>query len=284
MSLSEILNQILNSYRWEFTSFAVPAFFLFIFECLHPAERNQPLRNTFLYLQAQAAYILVVPIVMIFPHWLKNNILEGHCLFNLDLAQMSAGESWLDLLAKLIVFPFIPILIADFFYYWFHRLQHTLPFLWEQHKLHHAAESLNVTASVHHWLEKPLQFLFIGIPYGLLVNISPIKTGLLVMLISHWDLFIHANLRLNFGFLTPVFAGPQYHRIHHSVRPEHLDKNFAAYFPLYDIVFGTYWRPKAKEYPKTGLANGEKVTSIHQYLFLPFLHWNLMLRKSLLRN
>jgi sterol desaturase/sphingolipid hydroxylase (fatty acid hydroxylase superfamily) len=36
-----------------------------------------------------------------------------------------------------------------------------------------------------------------------------------------------------------LLTSPQYHRIHHSLKPAHFDKNFAAWFPLWDILFRT---------------------------------------------
>ena len=44
----------------------------------------------------------------------------------------------------------------------------------------------------------------------------------------------------------------QSHRIHHSHREEHRDKNFGAIFSLWDQLFGTQYR-KYDEYPETGI-------------------------------
>jgi sterol desaturase/sphingolipid hydroxylase (fatty acid hydroxylase superfamily) len=55
-----------------------------------------------------------------------------------------------------------------------------------------------------------------------------------------------------FGAATPLLAGPQWHRIHHSTQPEHANRNFAAFFPFLDTLFGTYYAPRAGEYPPTG--------------------------------
>ncbi|WP_456669859.1 sterol desaturase family protein [Bradyrhizobium sp. USDA 3240] len=45
---------------------------------------------------------------------------------------------------------------------------------------------------------------------------------------------------------------PQWHRIHHSVEMEHQDKNFAAFFPFWDILFGMACVPKQDEYLQQG--------------------------------
>jgi sterol desaturase/sphingolipid hydroxylase (fatty acid hydroxylase superfamily) len=47
---------------------------------------------------------------------------------------------------------------------------------------------------------------------------------------------------------------PQSHRIHHSIEPEHQDKNFGSLFSIWDFMFGTQvtaWR----DYPETGIAD-----------------------------
>ena len=59
----------------------------------------------------------------------------------------------------------------------------------------------------------------------------------------------------------PFFVGPQYHRMHHSLQTQHLDKNFALFFPLRDIFFGTYYRPKKGEFPSTGWTTRETFTN-----------------------
>ena len=57
--------------------------------------------------------------------------------------------------------------------------------------------------------------------------------------------FFHSlELRIQLGRWSWVAGAPQVHRIHHSRLPQHADKNFAAYFPIWDVLFGTYWHPR----------------------------------------
>ncbi|MFI4904937.1 MAG: sterol desaturase family protein, partial [Burkholderiales bacterium] len=97
--------------------------------------------------------------------------------------------------------------------------------------------------------------------------------------LAYWPYFIHANVRLPLGGLTRVVVGPQAHRIHHSLEDAHADRNFAAVFPLWDILFGTFCAPRAGEYPRTGLHSGERVTSFWQANLLPFAGWRRMWRE-----
>jgi sterol desaturase/sphingolipid hydroxylase (fatty acid hydroxylase superfamily) len=72
-------------------------------------------------------------------------------------------------------------------------------------------------------------------------------------------LLTHLNVRWSFGRFALVINNPQYHRIHHSLEPQHFNKNFCRLFPLFDVIFGTAWKPGKDEFPKTGLA-AEKAT------------------------
>ena len=88
-----------------------------------------------------------------------------------------------------------------------------------------------------------------------------------------WGVVNHANLRLNFGIFIPLISGPQWHRIHHSIEPEHQDKNFAAFFPFIDIIFGTYYRPQKDEYPDTGLVEETAESDLWGATFSPLIKW-----------
>src|SRR6185436_19466136 len=94
-----------------------------------------------------------------------------------------------------------------------------------------------------------------------------------------WGFVNHANIRVSFGPLTSIIAGPQWHRIHHSMRAEHLDKNFATFFPFIDRAFGTYYGPGEDEYPSTGLAGGERERFVRQATVSPFIAWYSALRR-----
>jgi sterol desaturase/sphingolipid hydroxylase (fatty acid hydroxylase superfamily) len=242
-------------------------------ERLWPAERGQPWRDWWFNIRYQAfsyyfVLLFVYPAVVAMtlgalraahPGWFGLVRLEGK----------------LDAALALVLFFFI----YDFFYYWFHRWQHALPVLWEQHKLHHSEESLNATTAMrHHWLEEILRIGFISLPMAIVFDLAPVTGGWLAMILVYWPYFIHANVRLPLGGLTRVVVGPQAHRIHHSLEAPHLDRNFAAVFPLWDILFGTFCAPRRGEWPRTGLASGERVTGLWQANVLPFTGWRRMWR------
>jgi sterol desaturase/sphingolipid hydroxylase (fatty acid hydroxylase superfamily) len=235
-------------------------------ERIRPAQDPQPLQHigfNILYtaLFLLATNFLVPPLQAITKPWIDQWGLAVPIAF---------PDSFVGQLLQVLVFLFI----MDFFYYWFHRTQHMLPALWGQHKIHHSEFSLNVTTgNRHHWLEEPLRVFALWLPIGLLFQQKPVQIAWLWSAFLLWGYFIHMNLRLSMGPLTPVFCGPQLHRIHHSNLPEHRDRNFAAFFPIFDVVFGTYYRPGRDVYPATGLSDGEDLNGIGRASLAPFLTW-----------
>jgi sterol desaturase/sphingolipid hydroxylase (fatty acid hydroxylase superfamily) len=177
-----------------------------------------------------------------------------------------------------IAIAFVWLAVRDFFYYWFHRLQHYSKWMWAEHALHHSDEQMNVTTAVrHHWLEMPLNTIFIALPVTLLFQTPNITIPVAYVLTYAIGYMIHLNLRITSGKLAWILASPQNHRIHHSKSAEHLDKNFAQALPLWDVIFGTYYKPAPDEYPETGLCSGEQVTTLRKALTMPFHSWAQML-------
>jgi sterol desaturase/sphingolipid hydroxylase (fatty acid hydroxylase superfamily) len=77
------------------------------------------------------------------------------------------------------------------------------------------------------------------------------------------------NVRFSLGRFRLWFMNPQYHRIHHSVQPEHINKNFADLFPFWDVLFGTVVAPGEDEFPQTGLFEDQKPESLFEGLVWP---------------
>jgi sterol desaturase/sphingolipid hydroxylase (fatty acid hydroxylase superfamily) len=157
----------------------------------------------------------------------------------------------------------------DFCYYWFHRMQHAWPVMWRFHRFHHADRNVSVSSATrHHWIEEGLRFFVMVVPLTFLFG-SPERTlPWLGITIGVLGMFIHWNASIPLGPLTPVIVGPRYHRIHHSIQPEHFDRNFAVMFPLWDRLFGTQVLPRGSEFPVTGL--GDTARPNGWRLLLPF--------------
>jgi len=78
------------------------------------------------------------------------------------------------------------------------------------------------------------------------------------------------NVRIGFGRWSAWLNSPQFHRLHHSALPEHYDCNFNQFFPIFDVLCGTFRRPQPDEYPPTGLMTGDVPLKLRTMLFWPW--------------
>jgi sterol desaturase/sphingolipid hydroxylase (fatty acid hydroxylase superfamily) len=139
----------------------------------------------------------------------------------------------------------------DFTEWLFHYAQHRLPWLWAMHSLHHSdPEMTALTTNRHFWGDRLVKALTIWPLSTMLIN--PTNTMFVIYAtVSLYNYFIHANLKVNFGRWSWLLNSPAYHRRHHSRLAEHYDTNFAALFPIFDVIAGTYRRPDG--WPPCGL-------------------------------
>ncbi len=136
---------------------------------------------------------------------------------------------------------FIVIISSDLLVYWAHRLQHKVDFLWQFHKIHHSAETLDWLASHR---EHPLDSIYtIGV-----INLPAILLGFdlnvlyfFILFRGIWAIYIHSNVRVNIGFLKYIIGSPELHHWHHDKERDR--GNYANISPLLDILFKTHVCP-----------------------------------------
>jgi sterol desaturase/sphingolipid hydroxylase (fatty acid hydroxylase superfamily) len=169
-----------------------------------------------------------------------------------------------------VVAPVLGIVLYDFFGYWLHRAQHK--WLWNFHCIHHSIEELSGINSYFHWTEQFFRIAFISLPAAYLVGIDAVTTVFAIeLLVTLQGYYLHSPNRLHLGpVVRRVIADNRFHRIHHSVQPEHFDKNFGAGTSIWDQLFGTAYFPAEDEWPQTGLPGQPEVTSVSDYLWKPF--------------
>ena len=149
---------------------------------------------------------------------------------------------WLSGLAAFVV--------ADLGFYWGHRWAHKIPFMWRFHALHHAPEDVYFLISARaHPIDNafirmcglvPIYLLGLGAPDSVKGTLT---ATLIMLLMTVWGFFIHANIRLRYGPLEWLLATPGFHHWHHN-GSEVRDRNFASMLPVWDWIFGTLHLPK----------------------------------------
>jgi sterol desaturase/sphingolipid hydroxylase (fatty acid hydroxylase superfamily) len=173
----------------------------------------------------------------------------------------------------------IVIVLGDFMGYWTHRLNHTITQLWMFHAIHHSAETVDwLTAvrihPVNDIFSKGIQALPI-----IMLGFSPIAVELYTPILSAYIALIHANVSWNYGPFRHAIASPAFHRWHHEMDKKAWGKNYAGLFPIYDVIFGTFYLPLNQQ-PKEFGIYGEKMTEnfIDQMLY-PFRNWQFPKRR-----
>ena len=124
-----------------------------------------------------------------------------------------------------------------------HVLMHRVPALWRLHRVHHADAAFDASTGLRfHPLESLLSTAF-KIALVVILGASAVAVVTFEILLNVSSMFNHANLRLPVGIdavLRCVLVTPDMHRVHHSVAPAELNRNFGFALPWWDWLCGTY--------------------------------------------
>lgn len=185
----------------------------------------------------------------------KEAVLQGHG----PIAQLPA---WFQGLAAIVM--------GDFIGYWLHRILHGER-LWPFHAVHHSSTQLNWFSAVR---VHPVNDIFARVIQAIPILLLgfPIKTlALYIPFTTFYAIMLHANVSWTFGPLKRVFASPTFHRWHHSSDVEAQDKNFAGLFPLWDLLFGTFYMPAGKQPLSFGIPGNQMPAGFFRQLVNPFI-------------
>jgi sterol desaturase/sphingolipid hydroxylase (fatty acid hydroxylase superfamily) len=171
----------------------------------------------------------------------------------------------LPLGVQMIVF----LIGEDIILYWTHRFFHGAK-MWKYHAVHHSSEELEwISAARFH----PVNLFLGSVLADVVMLVAGISPNVFVVLgpltIAH-SAFVHANLDWTLGPFKYVIATPVFHRWHHTAADRGGEKNFAATFPVLDILFRTFYMPAGELPDKYGIADPAFPASFTQQLAHPF--------------
>ena len=139
----------------------------------------------------------------------------------------------------MLLLYFLVIAVADFCQYWLHRLSHEVNIMWAGHVTHHSNSEYNLSVAVRQnalegiytWVFFiPLAFL--GVPWQMFVLAYSISLV--------WQFLVHTQFIGKLGFLESFMSTPSHHRVHHGKNERYIDKNYGAFFIVWDKLFGTF--------------------------------------------
>jgi len=145
------------------------------------------------------------------------------------------------------------IVAGDFYYYWAHRLFHTVPALWKFHAVHHSIEEMGWVAA---YRTHPIDTAITNSGFVIIVLLFDFDLAAHAIFSAQFawhSLLKHSNVAVGWGVLRWLYVTPRFHHWHHANVAEAHDKNFAAQFPLWDVIFGTALMKADRDPPKYGV-------------------------------
>ena len=165
------------------------------------------------------------------------------------------------------------LLAQDFCYYWLHRADHRVRWLWATHAVHHSSNAYNFSAAYRLGWTSGLSggaiffapLVWIGFPVSAVLG--AVATNLL------YQFWLHTELVPRLGPLEWIFNTPRHHRLHHASNPEYIDRNFGGVLVVFDRLFGTFAGDVAGVRCRFGLAkplvsNNPLRIALHEWLNL----------------
>lgn len=161
------------------------------------------------------------------------------------------------------------LVLLDFAGYWTHRLFHRGR-LWRFHAVHHSSRHLTWLSSVRLHPVNELLPRVVQVTALLFLGFDPTVLAGVVPALGFYALLLHARVPWRLGPLQRVIASPAFHRWHHTSAQEGLDKNFAGFFPLWDLLFGTFYLPEGRQPERFGVADDAVPEGFWAQLAWPF--------------
>ena len=173
---------------------------------------------------------------------------------------------------KVVAIQYVTYFLSlDFAGYWIHYWCHMVPMLWNFHKPHHTAETLTPWTLFR---QHPIEFfflntvpaLFAGLMLGLVLYGTGTKihagTVAAIGLQTYVAFFVvdflsHVHIPISYGWLNRIVLAPVMHNLHHSLEPQHRDKNIGVLLTVWDWMFRTLYLPKNGEAWAWGLNQNE---------------------------
>lgn len=189
-----------------------------------------------------------------------------------------AGLTWWQMLIILLI-------VDEGLHYWWHRLTHEIPWMYNLHRAHHSCQYMSVRLAFRNnlfyflmmpsvWASAVLLHLGFGPVYAIYIIVkmsinfgshSPLK----------WDAWLYKRPSLSpfVWVLERIITTPAAHAAHHGRYAEdgitHYKGNYANLFFFWDILFGT--AKLTRDYPKDyGIENIENKSWRHE-MFWPLI-------------
>lgn len=204
-------------------------------------------------------------------HWLRAgyNVLVGATNAVLGNLLFAGAMAWV--LSKVATAPFgllglmgipqwarfvLTLLLLDIWTYWWHRFNHTIPFLWRFHRAHHTDTEMGASSAYRFHPGEIIFSSILRIPLILALGLKP--EGLLwyEVILTVNVVFHHSNINVGSridSMIRRVIVSPIMHKLHHSVKPREFSSNYSSILSVWDRLFGSWTETDKPEEIQLGL-------------------------------
>jgi sterol desaturase/sphingolipid hydroxylase (fatty acid hydroxylase superfamily) len=169
----------------------------------------------------------------------------------------------------------VAFLLMDLSFYYWHLLNHKVPFLWRFHNVHHVDPALDVSTGFRfHFGEVLFSTAFRVAQVGL-IGMSLATFAAYELVFQSETLFHHSNLRLPIRLerlLNKLLVTPRMHGIHHSQVRRETNSNYGVVFPWWDRLHRTLGLNIPQDQIEIGIAGYSSLENngLWRALLLPF--------------
>ena len=151
--------------------------------------------------------------------------------------------SWTRLAAAFLLF--------DAWMYFWHRMNHRIPFLWRFHRMHHSDPRMDVTTASRFHLGEIFFSSVLRIPVIALLGLQLWELALYEAAMFSVVQMHHANIAMPPWLdrsLRTLIVTPFMHKVHHSRWQPETDSNYSSLFSFWDRLFRSF---RLREDPHT---------------------------------
>ncbi len=133
-------------------------------------------------------------------------------------------------------------LLMDLTFYYWHRVNHTVPLLWRFHNVHHVDPDVDVSTSFRFHIGEVLYSTPFRAAQVVLIGVSPLTYAFFELVFTVETAFHHSNTRIPVWLervINKVIVTPRMHGIHHSTVREEDNSNYSVIFRWWDLLHGT---------------------------------------------
>lgn len=137
----------------------------------------------------------------------------------------------------------LSFLLMDLSFYYWHRLNHRVPFLWRFHNVHHYDPDMDASTGFRFHFGEIFISTGFRVVQMVIIGSSLSTFFLFEFLFQLATYFHHSNLRLPLGLergLNLILVTPRMHTVHHSQIRDEADSNYSVIFSWWDRLNGSF--------------------------------------------